>query len=432
VSPIHKRYYVTDEGNQAETFVLIGLTTSGANPRRTERNLQELARLVISAGGEVAASRNISIRHFEAGHLLTRGKAEDAAVWAREIGATGVVFDDDLAPAQQRNLEHLFGIKVLDRTALILDIFARRAKSKEGKLQVELAQLRYLLPRLKGKGTELSRLGGGIGTRGPGETKLETDRRKIRNRIAHLERSIERISRYRQTQRQRRLRSRLPTVAIIGYTNSGKSTLLNSVSRAEVFVEDRLFATLDTTTRVVLLPGGTKAAFIDTVGFINKLPTTLVAAFRATLEEITFADLLLQMLDINSDDIERDIASTRETLEKIGAAEKPVLTVLNKIDRAEGFHLVNRCRAMGETCVAISALRGYGIYALLNAVEHVLATRGETVTLQIPYEDYEIFRQLQKSDRIIDSVEGEGYVKVQTRLLPEEISQLKDYVMIDT
>jgi GTP-binding protein HflX len=432
VSQIHKRYYLTDDADRVERFVLIGITAGGASARRTELNLQELERLVISAGGEVVGARNASIRRYDAAYLITRGKAHEAAQWAHEVGATGVVFDDDLAPAQQRNLEQLFGIKVLDRTALILDIFARRAKSKEGKLQVELAQLHYRLPRLKGKGIDLSRLGGGIGTRGPGETKLETDRRRVRTRIAHLEHSIEHITKYRRTQRQRRLRARLPTAAIIGYTNCGKSTLLNALSRAEVFVEDRLFATLDTTTRVVLLPGGTKAAFIDTVGFINKLPTTLVAAFRATLEEITYADLLLHLVDINSDDIERDVAATRETLEKIGAANKPVLTVLNKIDRAEALHVLNRYRSTGEDCLAISALRGYGIYTLLNVVGRILVAQEETVTLKIPYDHYELFRQLQESAKVIESAHREGYVRVQTRLLPEEITQLKDYVMIDT
>jgi GTP-binding protein HflX len=303
----------------------------------------------------------------DAATLIGRGKVKELAAACEETGADIVVFDDDLSPAQQRNLEDAVERKTVDRTQLILDIFALRARTREGRLQVELAQLDYLLPRLSGKGILLSRLGGGIGTRGPGETKLETDRRRIRQRIAQVRREIERVRRERHTRREARTRGAAPVVALVGYTNAGKSTLFNALTRAEAAVSDQLFMTLDPLVRRVRLGGGRDLLLVDTVGFIQKLPHSLVAAFRATLEEVVEADLLLHVVDASAPGVDEREAAVAAVLKEIGADERPQLLVLNKSDLAPSRRGDALARGR-DGAVLVSARTGAGLPALLDAV----------------------------------------------------------------
>jgi GTP-binding protein HflX len=299
--------------------------------------------------------------------LIGRGKVKELAAACEETGADLVVFDDDLSPAQQRNLEEAVERKTVDRTQLILDIFALRARTREGRLQVELAQLDYLLPRLTGKGVLLSRLGGGIGTRGPGETKLETDRRRIRQRIAQVRREIESVRRERHTRREGRTRGESPVVALVGYTNAGKSTLFNALTRGEAAVSDQLFMTLDPLVRKVRLGGGRDLLLVDTVGFIQKLPHSLVAAFRATLEEVVEADLLLHVVDASAPGAEEREAAVLAVLREIGAGERPQLVVLNKSDLAPALR--GDALVQGrDGAVLVSARTGAGLPGLLDAV----------------------------------------------------------------
>jgi GTP-binding protein HflX len=286
-----------------------------------------------------------------------------------------VIFNDELKPRQQRNLEEALNIKVIDRTALILDIFARRAQTREGQLQVELAQHQYLLPRLAGQWSHLERLGGGIGTRGPGESQLETDRRLIRKRIQRLQSQIEAVRRHRALYRRKRRDSRIPVIALVGYTNAGKSTLLNALSRADVLVEDRLFSTLDPVTRRLALPDGKQVLLTDTVGFIHKLPPSIVAAFRATLEELTEADLLVHVVDITHNDAAEQFQTVLEILAELGLADKPQLTVLNKMDKVagnqeemNGLALATVVKPPDDNTLAISALKGWGQDKLLARI----------------------------------------------------------------
>ncbi len=337
-----------------------------------------------------------------------------------------MIFDDELSPAQQRNLEQTLGTKVLDRTALILDIFAQRARTHEGKLQVELAQLKYNLPRLGGQGLVLSRLGGGIGTRGPGETKLEVDRRRIRERISEIEREIEQIRRHRDLHRQRRLAARIPAVAMVGYTNAGKSTLLNALTAADVLAEDKLFATLDPTTRKVTLPGGQEALLTDTVGFIQKLPHQLVAAFRATLEEVVQADLLLHVIDASHPRCQEQSDAVFRVLDELGAADKPVIPVYNKIDRLDNPHFKERLLRLPDS-VAISALGGAGITDLLERIRAFFRRRRIDVVLLIPYSDSGVLARLYDRGAVNAAEYTEGGISVHATLPPDEAAAYQQY-----
>lgn len=317
----------------AERAVLVDIITEGVDPFQIEDDLDELAQLARTAGATICGRMTQTRQKPHPNYFLGSGKVQEVALMVQEVGANLVIIDKELSPTQAQNLAEMIGVKVVDRTELILDIFAQRAQTKEGKLQVELAQMKYLYPRLIGKGHILSRLGGGIATRGPGETKLETDRRVIRDRINHLEKETVRIKNYRETQRRQRTSLNLPVIALTGYTNSGKSTLLNSLTKSSVFVEDKLFATLDPTTRKAMLPDGSPILFSDTVGFIKKLPTSLVAAFRATLEEVHVADILLHVVDASHPNVEQQIASVFDILSELEAVDKPIITVLNKADK---------------------------------------------------------------------------------------------------
>ena len=319
-------------------------------------------------------------------YYLGKGKLEELALLKEELEFDLVIFDDELSPAQQRNLEKVLGVKVIDRTALILDIFAHRAHTHEGKLQVELAQQEYILPRLAGLWPHLERLGGGIGTRGPGETQLETDRRLVRRRIQHLKEDIEAMRKHRALYRHRRSEQGIPVVALIGYTNAGKSTLLNSLSHADVLVEDKLFATLDPTTRRLMLPNNKQVLLTDTVGFIQKLPPSVVAAFRATLEELAEADLLLHVVDIDSETAAQQCLTVENLLSDLHLDDKPRLIALNKIDLLGGevkpgdeeaiSRYIDQIGARVKTAALISADKGWGQKRLLELIVEILDNVG--------------------------------------------------------
>jgi len=367
---------------EREKAVLVSLVTdavkrSGADP---ESSLKELVSLAETAGVEVTATLMQHRATPDTKWFIGKGKAEELKAVAEETGAQTVIFDQELSGAQVRNLESFLDRKIIDRTQLILDIFASRARTREGILQVELAQLTYLLPRLSGHGKNLSRLGGGIGTRGPGETKLETDRRHIRRRISELKRQIEEIAAHRNLHRERRRKSGVQQVALVGYTNAGKSTLLRRLTHADVLAEDKLFATLDPTSRVLALPGGKEVILTDTVGFIQNLPHDLVAAFRATLEEVNEADLLVHMMDASSPMREHQKAVVEEVLRELGAAGKPVLEVWNKIDLVP-----DDAQALlpgGANTIRMSALNDQDLSRLCRKIEEMLL--GETCVLRLP------------------------------------------------
>jgi GTP-binding protein HflX len=323
-------------GQALDKAIVVSLVLKGdrLSDDRVQHSLDELIRLADSAGVEVLHSVVQSKDSIDSKWFIGKGKAEEVRDLAVQLGANTAIFDQELSGAQVRNLEHALDLKIIDRTQLILDIFAQRAKTREGFLQVELAQLSYLLPRLSGHGVNLSRLGGGIGTRGPGETKLEMDRRHIRNRISELRHSLQEVKRHRELHRERRKKTGVYQVALVGYTNAGKSTLLNRMTSADVYAENQLFATLDPTSRALRLPGGQEVVLTDTVGFIQNLPHDLVAAFRATLEEVNEADLILHVVDSASEMRERQMAVVDEVLLELGAQGKPRITVFNKIDMA--------------------------------------------------------------------------------------------------
>ena len=375
-----------DNGKKAERALLVGIATGPGGRARTESSVEELGLLAKSAGADVVGQLIQERPRKDPATLIGRGKVEDVARVSEEKRADLLVFDDELSPAQQRNLEQAVGRKTVDRTQLILDIFARRARTREGRLQVELAQLDYMLPRLTGKGVLLSRLGGGIGTRGPGETKLETDRRRIRQRIQSVRREIDRVRRSRTTRREARQRTSAPVVALVGYTNAGKSTLFSRVTGAEAEVSDQLFLTLDPLVRRARLGGGRQVLMVDTVGFIQKLPHGLIAAFRATLEEVVEADLLLHVMDASAEDMEARAAAVNAVLEEIGAAARPVVPVLNKIDLVPKARVAALCEARPDA-VAISAVTGEGLDHLRATLARRLELMAKAVRLRFAARD---------------------------------------------
>jgi GTP-binding protein HflX len=336
---------------------------------------------VESAGARVVGTLIQERKRKDPATLIGRGKVEEVARVSSDRDADLVVFDDELTPAQQRNVEQTVDRKTVDRTQLILDIFARRARTREGRLQVELAQLDYMLPRLAGKGVLLSRLGGGIGTRGPGETKLETDRRRIRQRIQAVRREIEKVRRARHTRREARQRATAPVVALVGYTNAGKSTLFSTLTRSEAQVSDQLFVTLDPLVRKMRLGAGSGVLLVDTVGFIQKLPHSLVDAFRATLEEVVEADLLLHVMDASADDVEHREAAVDAVLEEIGAGHRPRVAVLNKADKVEPARL-RSLQSARPGSIVVSALTGEGLEDLGTAIARHLQMLPRAVKLR--------------------------------------------------
>ena len=350
----------------------------------------ELAQLAGTAGADVVGKLTQRLPKPSKTHYLGRGKLDELVSLKDSTNYDVVIFDDELSPLQQRNLEEALQVKVIDRVALILDIFTKRARTHEGQLQVELAQHQYLLPRLAGQWSHLERLGGGIGTRGPGESQLETDRRLIRQKIHRVKTQIEEIRKHRELYRQQRRKSGIPIVAIVGYTNAGKSTLLNTLSQADVFVEDKLFATLDPTTRRLTLPDKNTVLIADTVGFIRKLPPTIVTAFRATLEELTEAKVLLHVVDLTSHNAAEQCQTVEDILTDLNLRDKPRVTALNKIDllvpgentwdeAAAIDYLSSQCAAKDENTVLISATKGWGLTKLLELMSRTLSKTAQTV-----------------------------------------------------
>lgn len=371
-----------DVEKPAERVILIAVDEEDRSDDDCLNELEELA----ETAGAVTVGRLIQKRERRhPGHYIGKGKAEELKMMIAALDATGIIADDELSPAQMRNLEDMLDTKVMDRTMVILDIFAARALSNEGKIQVELAQLKYRLTRLTGQGTALSRLGGGIGTRGPGEKKLETDRRYIKERIAELDSQLKDIETHRELLRSGRKGKGIINVALVGYTNAGKSTLLNRLTDAGVLAEDKLFATLDTTARSLKLPGGTSVMLTDTVGFIRKLPHHLVQAFRATLEEMKYADILLHVLDASNPERAEQMSTVYATLKDLGCGETPVITAYNKMDREVELPLPRDTTA--RDTVKISAAKGDGLDELLLAIEKLMKSFKKHIKVLIPYSD---------------------------------------------
>ncbi len=371
-----------DVEKPAERVILIAVDEEGRSDDDCLNELEELA----ETAGAVTVGRLIQRRERRhPGHYIGKGKAEELKMMVSAFDATGIIADDELSPAQMRNLEDMLDTKVMDRTMVILDIFAARALSNEGKIQVELAQLKYRLTRLTGQGTALSRLGGGIGTRGPGEKKLETDRRYIKERIAELDSQLKDIETHRELLRSGRRDKGIINVALVGYTNAGKSTLLNRLTDAGVLAEDKLFATLDTTARSLKLPGGTSVMLTDTVGFIRKLPHHLVQAFRATLEEMKYADILLHVLDASNPERAEQMSTVYATLKDLGCGETPVITAYNKMDREVELPLPRDTTA--RDTVKISAVNGDGLDELLLTIEKLIKSFKKHIKVLIPYSD---------------------------------------------
>ncbi|HRW47470.1 MAG TPA: GTPase HflX [Caldilinea sp.] len=412
-----------------ERAVLVGVELQNEPSLLTlEDSLDELALLAKTAGVKSVARLTQRLDTPNPATLIGSGKLEELQMVVTELGANVVIFDDELSPRQQRELEKTLGeeVKVIDRTALILDIFARHARTREGAVQVELAQYEYRLPRLTRAWTHLARqaggraggASGGVGVRGPGETQLEVDRREINRRIAFLKRQIADITKYREQYRAQRRQASIPVVAVVGYTNAGKSTLLNTIADADVVAEDQLFATLDPTTRRVKLPSDRLALFSDTVGFIQKLPTMLVAAFRSTLEEVTEADLLVHVVDISHANMEEQIAAVEEVLDDLGAADKPIVVALNKIDRLDrsdpdDAQMLAQAVADNPAAVLISARKGWGLDDLLSAVDNALKQRMAMVDVLIPYSRGDLVAMMHEHG----TVESEEHTETGTHLI---------------
>ena len=415
---------------KAERAILAGVGRLGSG-WPIEESMAELKRLADTAGAKVVGTFTQRKEKPDAAFFLGRGKVNELSMEIQNLEADLLILDDELTPSQQNNLERVLGVKVIDRTALILDIFAQRARSREGKLQVELAQLRYHLPRLSGKGTVLSRLGGGIGTRGPGETKLEVDRRRIYSKIHDIEGQIDSMKKSRALHRKKRKGSQLPLVALVGYTNAGKSTLLNKLTGAEVFAEDKLFATLDTTTRYLQLPEKQEILLTDTVGFIQKLPHTLVKAFRATLEEVQEADLLLHVVDCSNENLEAQIEAVVSVLKELEAKDKPVLYVFNKADLMDNPHVRERLlREWGG--VFVSASTGENLAALQRHVEGFFKESKVHMTLLIPYAEGTVVTRLHKLNAVIATVYEEKGTRVEVRLPLSERDYFAKYEIDDS
>jgi GTP-binding protein HflX len=408
--------------------LLVGTGIGTRDVEAAEASLQELALLTDTAGAEPV---ELVLQRRDAPDPATyigSGKAKDLQELADSLDIDLVVFDDELTPAQQRNLERLFHVDVVDRVALILDIFAQHARSQEGMVQVELAQLRYRLPRLRGRGNQLSQQGAGIGTRGPGETQLEVDRRRILSRVAKLERDLERLAKHRATQRKGRRRSAMSTLALVGYANAGKSTLLNRLTDADALVEDRLFSTLDPTTRRLRLTGGETVLLSDTVGFVQRLPHQLVESFRSTLEEVVDADLLLHVVDAGSPDADLQIAAVRAVLSDIGAGEVPELLVLNKADVASPGDIKALLGAHSDA-VVVSAATGDGVNVLLDTVGARLRALAPIVELLVPYERGDVAAALHREGEVLVEVHAEGGTRVRARIPAVTLSRFDAFVV---
>lgn len=403
------------EEAEAERAILVGMDNDEGYD-----TLEELNELAKTAGANVVEKISVRKRPIDNATYVGSGKAEELSLKGSELEADLFIFDDELSAVQLKNLEEILGTRVIDRTTLILDIFASRATSREGKLQVELAQMRYRLPRLLGQGQLLSRLGGGIGTRGPGEKKLEIDRRRIRRRIYELETELSEIEKQRGLRRSSRKANRIPLVALVGYTNAGKSTLLNKLTESDVLAEDMLFATLDPVVRQVTLAGGTEALISDTVGFINKLPHDLVQAFHSTLEEVSNADAILHIIDYSSPYHDKQIAVVDDVLAKLNASDIPTIKVFNKVDKVE-----EPAPAKSDTQISVSAKTGKNIGELLAMTETILNSSRIEIEVLVPYSKYEAISLIRDRGMLLSEEHREDGTLIRARLDSADVGQLK-------
>jgi GTP-binding protein HflX len=407
---------------QQERALLIGLEKEGTTKWDLRDSMDELRELASSAGAQVVDTVTQKLQKPTAPYYIGRGKAESIKDSFKDQLVTSVIFDDELSPAQGRNLENLLARKVLDRTQLILDIFAQRARSREGRLQIELAQLQYLLPRLTRMWNHLSRQTGGIGTRGPGETQLEVDRRRVQDRIARLERDLEAVRKQRAVQRQGRKRHHWPVAAVVGYTNAGKSTLLNLLTGAGVLTEDKLFATLDPTTRSFTLPNKQRLLLTDTVGFLRKLPHTLIESFKATLEEVNEADLLIHVVDLSHSRLDENIEAVDIVIKELGAYGKQTLVVLNKIDVLKNQELVPVYLEKFPGSVAISARTGRGTEELVLALQNALSSWRLRSRYRVPLSESALIAEIHRVGHVLE-LKYEGEFAVIVAHVPPQLEQ---------
>ncbi len=414
----------------SERAILIGMEWGRNDSLWTvDDSLEELKQLADTAGATVIKKFIQKRPKPDPAFFIGRGKVQELALYAQQENIDLCIFDDELSPAQQRNIESVMGIRILDRTALILDIFAQRARTNEGKLQVELAQLQYTLPRIMGKGLMLSRLGGGIGTRGPGETKLEVDRRRIRDRIAFIKDQIEKVKAVRSLHRSKRKKNNVFEVSLVGYTNAGKSTLLNKLTNSDIYAKDQLFATLDPTTRQLTLPNKQEIILTDTVGFIQRLPHQLIAAFRSTLEVVTEADLLVHVIDVSHELYKEQAAAVHEVLKEIGAETKPVITVYNKIDKLPPDSKLADRLALEEDTVCISAAKKLNLESLQQMIESHLKSKAVEVTLCIPYAETAKAAKLHETANVLEQEYTENGAVMKVILPVEDLEAYNEYIL---
>lgn len=421
---------VQTRDTRTERVFLVGVELKNGSAANLRESLDELGELATTAGGLVIGEGAQKLEAPNAATYIGKGKAEEFSRFCTEHTVDTVIFDDELSPAQTRNLEKIFNAKILDRTALILDIFSQRARTREGKLQIELAQLQHLLPRLTRFWGHLSRQSGGIGMRGgEGESQLEVDRRKVSERIDKITSDLDAVRRQRETQRAGRQRSQWPLASIVGYTNAGKSTLLNQLTGAEVLAKDILFATLDPTTRRLRLPTNQNILLTDTVGFIRKLPHGLVEAFKATLEEVVQADLLLHVVDVSHAQADEQIAAVNAVLNEIGAGNKPTMMVLNKVDQLNGGNALTRLHERYPNSVAISAKTGQGVEELLSEISTQIRPERELLQLKIPHEQSAVIARLHKVGQVLERRYLAKTTKFKARIPPHHHAEFADFIV---
>lgn len=407
---------VFDLSDKTERVILVGVQENDGDD--TEESLQELAELAKTAGAEVVGTVIQKRERIHPGTYVGKGKIDEIRTLLNALDATGIICDDELSPVQMNHLQQELESKIMDRTLLILDIFASRAVTKEGKIQVELAQLRYRAVRLVGLGSSLSRLGGGIGTRGPGEKKLEMDRRLIKERISQLKKELEHVKKHRELLREGRKKDRVMTAAIVGYTNAGKSTLLNTLTDAGVLSEDKLFATLDPTTRLLELDGGQRIYLTDTVGFIRKLPHHLIEAFKSTLEEAKYADVILHVVDASNPQVEEQMFIVYETLRELGVKDKTIVTLFNKQDRLAGNEILRDFKA--DYVLKISARTSLGLDELKNTLEKILIGNQIYIERVLDYKDAGMLQLVRKYGQLIEEKYTENGIEIKARV-PKDI-----------
>ncbi|MBQ7021222.1 MAG: GTPase HflX [Phascolarctobacterium sp.] len=428
---LEKQTSSTSLAQAQERAVLVGMEYNGMLNTlgwTIEDSVEELKQLADTAGAQVVAKFMQKRPKPDPAFFIGKGKVQELALFVQQENIDLCIFDDELSPAQQRNIEQAMGIRVLDRTALILDIFAQRARTNEGKLQVELAQLQYNLPRIMGKGLSLSRLGGGIGTRGPGETKLEVDRRRIRDRIAYIKECIGKVKSVRTLHRAGRNKASIPTVSLVGYTNAGKSTLLNTLTNSDIYAKDQLFATLDPTTRQLDLPNKQQAILTDTVGFIQRLPHQLVAAFQSTLEEVVEADVLLHVIDVSHELYKEQSNAVYHVLDQIGAKDKTIITVYNKIDKLPADSALPARLAQEENSICISAKANINLDKLLELIAENLKLKAVEEYFLIPYSDSAAAARLHNVGTVLEQEYLAEGTKLKVRLAADQLGEFEKYL----